>query len=258
MSIWRRTFWRKNIGDIEIIMKLFKDDIIKFKNKIERQENFSFSKYADGEWAVMKNIPINNKEFWFDPNNKLDITRRNKLIESFQYKNNRYYVGISCPCCQGIDTFNEMKQFSGQDEDHLTWANLWVNANYKYYVENIIPLFSKRPVILFCNEDSKIENLPFLPYIVKRLKKNSWQYNWPVIEETKFMIESFGIKDMLFLFCCGPFGNILCHQLTEYEPNNTYLDIGSTLNPYLQSAGFDRFYYMGDNVFSRMECVWPS
>ena len=61
---------------------------------------------------------------------------------------------------------------------------------------------------------------------------------------------------MVFLFCCGPFGNILCHELTEYEPNNTYLDIGSTLNPYLKSAGFERFYYMGDNVFSKMECVW--
>ena len=50
-------------------MKYFKQDIVNFKNKIESKENFSFSKYADGEWAVIQNHALNNKEFWFDPRN---------------------------------------------------------------------------------------------------------------------------------------------------------------------------------------------
>ena len=52
------------------------------------------------------------------------------------------------------------------------------------------------------------------------------------------------IKDSLFLFCAGPFGNILAHQLFESNPNNIYMDIGSTLNPWLQSEGFKRDYYI--------------
>lgn len=242
-------------------MKYFRQDIITFKNKIETKENFSFSKYADGEWAVIQNHEINNKEFWFDPNNESDQLKRKALIESFQYENPRYYVGISCPCCQGQETFQNMKSFSLQSENQLTWANLWVNGNYKYYVQNIMPLFKERPVILFCNENGKIENLPFKPYMVFPLKHNAWEYNWDIIDGAKStvsMLKRQGISNLIYLFCCGPFGNILCHQLTEHEPDNTYLDIGSTLNPWLQSAGFDRFYYMGDNVFSRMECVWGS
>lgn len=238
--------------------KLFKNDIIIFQNKLKNKEHFSFSKYADGEWAVIKNHAINNKEFWFDPNNTKDQIKRNKLIESFQYQNPRYYVGISCPCCQGLETFNEMRQFSQQDENHLTWANIWVNNNYKYFINNIIPLFSERPVILFCNENGKTEDLPFIPYIHVPIKHNAWEYNWNIIEETKMLIDNHGLKNMIFLFCCGPFGNILCHQLTKHEPQNTYLDIGSTLNPWLRSAGFDRFYYMGNNMWSNMECVWGS
>jgi hypothetical protein len=39
-------------------------------------------------------------------------------------------------------------------------------------------------------------------------------------------------------------------------PNNTYLDIGSTLNPLLKSAGFERDYYMGENFFSKLEGAW--
>lgn len=240
-------------------MKYFRQDIITFKNKIEAKENFSFSKYADGEWAVIQNHQINNKEFWFDPSNDSDQFKRKALIESFQYKNPRYYVGISCPCCQGQEAFQSMKSFSLQDEGQLTWANLWVNGNYKYYVQNIIPLFKQRPIVLFCNENGKIENLPFKPYVIFPLKNNAWEYNWDAIEKSKQIISKLSysnIKNVLVLFCCGPFGNILCHQLTEHEPDNTYLDIGSTLNPWLQSAGFERFYYMGDNVFSRMECLW--
>lgn len=240
-------------------MKNFKDDLINFETKLKNGENFSFSKYADGEWAVIKNHHIDNKEFWFDPKREKDQYKRKALIKSFQYQNPRYYVGISCPCCQGYETFREMKIVSGQPSDRLTWANLWVNANYKYYVENIIPLFSTRPILLFCNENGKIENLPFKPYMVFSLKNNSWEYNWDMIDTAKQTITTLkneNIENMICLFCCGPFGNILCHQLTEHEPNNTYLDIGSTLNPWLKSAGFERHYYMGDNVFSRMECIW--
>lgn len=237
-------------------MKNFKQDIILFRQKIANGEHFSFSKYADGEWAVIQNKHINNKEFWFDPDNPVDATKREALIDSFKYQNDRYYVGISCPCCQGMDTFKEMRAFSCQSEDKLTWANLWVNGNYQYYVNRIVPLFKEKSIVLVCNENGKIENLPFIPYMVFPVKHNAWEYNWHTIEDMKSVITNKQIKDMIFLFCCGPFGNILCHELTKHEPRNTYLDIGSTLNPYLGSAGFERLYSMGDNFFSRMECVW--
>lgn len=237
-------------------MKLFNRDIEIFANKLKSGENFSFSKYADGEWAVIKNQAINNKEFWFNPNNDTDQEKRQALIESFQYKHPNYYVGISCPCCQGIETFNEMYEFSGQDEDHLTWANLWVNSNYKYYLSNILPLYQERDIVIFCNEKSQIENLPFTPYMVVPVKHNAWEYNWNLVEEAKSIMSIIPSKNMLVLFCCGPFGNILCHKLTEFNDQHTYLDIGSTLNPFLCSAGFEREYYLGNNFFSNLVGKW--
>lgn len=233
-------------------MKLFSEDIKIFKNKLEAGENFTFSKYADGEWAVMKNVSVNNREFWFSPNNMMDEIRRNKLIESFQFQHPQYHVGISCPCCQGIETFREMKSFSNQQDEKLTWANIWVNSNYSYFKEHILPIFKDKIVVLFCNADGKIENLPFKPYMVFPVENNAWEANWNFIEITKDL----KINNALFLFCCGPFGNILAYELTKNNPNNTYLDIGSTLNPWLKSAGFERHYYMNDSYFSKMICKW--
>lgn len=236
--------------------KNYIDDINILYNTIKNKEHISFSKFCDGEWAVISNQKINNKEFWFDPNNQKDQLKRKALIESFKYINDRYFVGITCVKVFGQHVHRSMKQISGQNEDHLTWADIWVNSNYNFYIQNIIPLFKQRPVVLFCNENGKTENLPFTPFITFHVKHNAWEYNWNFIEEAKFFITTQNIKDMIFLFCCGPFGNILCHQLTQHEPENTYLDIGSTLNPYLQSAGFERDYYIGNNYFSNMVGVW--
>jgi len=234
-------------------MKTFRNAIQQFHLKIDNGINFSLSKYADGEWAVIKNKHIDNKEFWFNPENEQDQLKRQALIESFQYKNPNYFVGISCPCCQGMETFKDMRDFSNQEENNLTWANIWVNSNYPYFIEHIVPLFGQRSVILFCNENGDVKNLPFKPYIVFNVRNNAWD-NWGLIEKSKDVISNF--KDSLILFCCGPFGNILCHQLTKHNPNNTYLDIGSTLNPWLKSEGFKRDYYTGNNFFSNMVCRW--
>ena len=236
--------------------KKFRDDIKVFENKLLNNERFTFSKYADGEWAVIQNQNINNGEFWFNGNSVLDHVKRSKLIESFRYNHPQYYVGVSCPCCQGLDTHNAMINSCEQDPSHITWANLWVNGNYPYFLQNILPIFSDRNVVLFCNKTSKLENLPFKPMDTFLVEHNAWAYNWSFIEEAKQFIKNDSISDAIFLFCCGPFGNILAYELTACCPQNTYLDIGSTLNPFLQSEGFVRDYYVQGSYFSSMECGW--
>jgi hypothetical protein len=233
--------------------KDYKKDICILKDAIQNRENISFSKFCDGEWAVLTNTQIDNKEFRFDPNNHNDQLKRRALHEAFTYQNERYFIGITCVNVFGIETHNNMKIACKQKKENLTWADIWVNSNYPYFTQNIIPLFNERPVVLFCNENGDVKNLPFKPYIVFNVKNNAWD-NWGLIEKSKDVISNF--KDSLILFCCGPFGNILCHQLTKHIPNNTYLDIGSTLNPWLKSEGFKRDYYIGNNFFSNMVCGW--
>lgn len=236
--------------------KHFRQDIKILEHALKSNENISFSKFCDGEWAVLCNQNINNKEFWFNPSDPKDQIKRNALMAAFQYKNPRYFVGITCVNVFGLDTHRQMKELSGQDEEHLTWADIWVNSNYKHYLSNILPIYKERNVVLFCNENGHIENLPFRPYMVVPLKNNAWEYNWNLVNDAKRIMSAMPSKNMLVLFCCGPFGNILCHELTKFDDQHTYLDIGSTLNPFLRSAGFEREYYMGNNYFSNMMGVW--
>ena len=236
--------------------KDYASDIRVLYEALYNEEVFSFSKFCDGEWAVLENRGVDNSEFWFDPEKEEDANKRQQLVDAFQFKHKNYYVGISCPGVFGLETHNKMKEMCGQPKERLTWADVWVNSNYGFYLQFIVPLFRNKKTVLYCNEKSNLEGLPFEPSKVFNISYNAWENDWGLIEESKRFIEDNDIEDHIFLFCCGPFGNILCHQLTEFNDKNTYLDIGSTLNPFLRSAGFERDYYMGDTYFSRLSGVW--
>jgi len=232
-------------------MKDFKLEIVKMYDGLQSRQNFAFSKYADGEWAAMTGRLLNNGEFSTqdDHDTKVSIEL---LIRSFQYKDEGYFVGISCPCCQG-PAHDQMKQASGQDECNLTYANLFVNSNYSFYENNFIPEYKNWKVNLVAHEDSNIGNLPFEVSNFFPIKKNAWIENVSLIEELKKL----QTENELYLFCAGPFGNILSHNLWSNNKNNTYLDIGSTLNPYLETEGFKRGYLYGSDDVNKV-CNWGS
>lgn len=229
--------------------KIFSEEISKLFVKLKNKELFSFSKFADGEWMMMQNIPLDNKEFTYTTN---DEFYKNKLIESFKFKDDGYIVGVSCPCCQGQNHF-DMVNFSEQNESNLTYANIFVNDNYGFYKDNFLEEFKNWDVHLVANKNAKIEKIPFKVEKFYPVENTAWRYNYGLIDE----IKSLNLKGKLFLFACGPFGNMLAHQLWENNKNNTYIDIGSTLNPWLQSEGFKRDYYNDNNsAYASRTCVW--
>ena len=229
-------------------MKVFNNEIEKLYHRLKSKTHFSFSKFADGEWLMMRGIPINNGEFNYTQD---DSFFRDRLIESFQYKDSGYYVGVSCPCCVGDDHIN-MINFSGQNDTQLTFANIFVNANYTFYKEHFIKEYSKWQVHLIANSRSRIENLPFNIEKFYAVENTAWRHNYNLIEDLK----KANLNNKLLLFACGPFGNMLAHQLWEHNKNNTYLDIGSTLNPWLQSEGFKRDYYDIGIMYKNRICSW--
>ena len=239
----------------DIENKSFRDDLKHIIEKLKNKTPFSFSKYADGELHILSNKPINNGEFWFVPEEH--SFNREKMIRSFKFKHENYFVGISCPCCIGGKPVHDwMKKQSRQSDNHLTWANIFVNGNYNYYLKNMVPFYSQYEVVLISNSDSNLEKLPFKVKKHFKIGKNAWVKDYNLIDEIKTFIDNDNIKNHLFLMCAGPFGNILTHQLFEHNDNNTYIDIGSTLNPFLLGEiGKNRGYLRGASSLNKI-CVW--
>lgn len=239
--------------------KVFQQDLETIIESVRNEEHISFAKFCDGEWAIMTNTfmpEVQHNEWTFDPRKPEDAALQGRLVKSFQYKNSRYFIGIAGPAVWGLKTFMDMKHNSQQEEEMITWADIFVNANYKQYVDELIPLFSKRPVVLFCNEAASTEQAPFDVVKMFTVEDRAWHGGFGIVEEAKSFIVDNDIENHIFLFACGPIGNVLCHELTDFSENNTYLDVGSTLNPYLGLKKYNRDYYNESSPFAKHKGVW--
>ena len=233
-------------------MKTFKKDLSELLERLRTRKPFAFSKYADGEYKILRNEQITNCDLWtFLPDTHKE--EQQLLMKSFQYASPDYIVGISCPCCQPEDHVQWMRE--NCKTKNVTWANLFVNSNYDFFLQEFIKEFQswENDVFLFANEEGVSKKLPFNVTEYFPINMKAWQEpflsHWINIAKDR----ATNCDGKLFLFCGGPLGNILAYELHKHNPLNTYIDIGSTLNPWI--VGSNRDYHKGAS-FRKQTCIW--
>mgnify|MGYP005823760843 FL=1 len=128
---------------------------------------------------------------------------------------------------------------SGSDIDNITFANLFINSNYCDFREGVLPLFNEYEVIIMCNEKANLNGVETKKDF--RVGSNCIVNDDNKIDEIVEYVKETKPKGCLFLFCASSLGNVCIHKLHEIAPDNTYLDLGSALNPDLY-LGLDRGY----------------
>ena len=233
----------------------FASDFFKIRDAVSLKSNFAISRYGDGEYGILKNKAISGGASGWDFEPSEHQQAHKLLMDSFTFNHPSYYKGIPCTCCMSQEDCAWMREHSKQKDEGLTWANIFVNANYKNYQKHMIPLYQESDVILVCNERADISLLPFEVKKDFRVSDGGWIKDCPVVEEVKKYLKENKLKEHLFLFSAGPLANILAHQLMKTSNKNVYLDIGSTLDPYV-GLGFTRGYLAGSATLSK-KCIWP-
>ena len=257
-------------------MKNFREHFLFFTNKIRNKENFAFARYSDGEMYILQNkqlvldegvIQIGNQTqrgFYqkadfksFDPIHHAWLN--DELIDAFKHKQPNYYKGISCSCCVGKENFDWQIELHGGDDDSLTWANLWVNANYPAFIMNTLPLFYSRDCVFVGNENADISKFPFF---VKdfRVGYNAMVNDYYKIEDIKQWIRENNIENHLFLFSASTFSNLAIYELFKTFPNNSYVDIGTCLAPMMnmptERGYLQEFWGYRNGGDTQKVCIW--
>lgn len=258
-------------------MKNFKEHFWTLQNKLRIEENFAFARYSDGEMNIIKNQhlvlddkstridgqtagirydDIDHKEF--DPNKHAYI--REKLMDAYRLEKENYFVGLSCPCCVGKENNERMKAERGQDDKHLTWANLLVNSNYPLFLTYMVPLFQKRDVVFVCNKKSTFDKLPFEVKKDFRIGQNAMVNDLNLVDNIREWINTENVKNHIFLFSASTLSNLLIYELFDNHPENTYIDVGTTLHPFMDmpiQRNYLRGYWLkSGNTEIWKECVW--
>jgi hypothetical protein len=261
--------------------KDIEEDFYKILNKLKNHEHFAFTRYSDGELFILQNkelildtkfIKIGDKNIngkgyskedhkHFDP--KEHSFYKNKLVESFQFEKENYYKGISCKCCVKKEDYewqfeneNGLKNTKFQN---LTWANLLINKNYERFITDMYPVLTEYKVVFVCNEKADLSSLPF---VIKEFKVgyNAMINDYPQIEDIKKWISENNVKDYLFLFAASSFSELAIKELFEFNDQNTYMDIGTALNMFMNmknDRGYLGEYWCGNfgNDLKR-KCIW--
>lgn len=216
----------------------FSDDLQRLTGWLKARRPFAFGRFGDGEWMIVRKQDLDytqkgNGEFRFSGDDPRDLTARRALIDSFHYAAPGYFVGIGCPCCWGRDNLLQLRRVCRQPEHRLTWANLWGNANYPAVRRQIIPLFRQyREVHLVCHRTADPTRLPFAITQSIAVGTNAWTEDFELGDQIADLARS-RQRGLLFLFCAGPLSNILAWRGHAANPNHTYLDLGSILDPWL-------------------------
>jgi hypothetical protein len=238
-------------------VKTFKDEFDKILNKLKNKENFAFSRFSDGELFIMQNKTIiladnhyvtgdiKGPNIYTEEEQKQFIPAkhqfyRQKVIECFKHKQHNYFKGI----CTGTDPHLGRQNFDwqinllGEEEENLTFSNLLINANYRRFIEEMVPLFVDREIIYVVNKLADTSRLPFKVKKAFEIGSDCMVNDYHIVEEVKEYITKNNINDHLILCSAASLSNFVIYENYKETPSNTYMDIGSCLNPLLNLEGW--------------------
>lgn len=238
-------------------MKNFEDDFYRLLKLLKIREPFAFNRFSDGELYILQNkelildaqqvkVGSNVTEGIYKPEDfksfhpEKHSFYRDRLVEAFKFKKRNYFKGLSCRCCVGDENFQWQLDFHGEYDENFTWANLLVNGNYAKFILEMYSVFNEYQMVFVCNENADLSVLPFL---VKdfRVGYNAMVQDYGLIEGIKSWINENNIEGHLFLFSASSFSKMAIHQLYDFCDKNTYIDVGTTLNPFMDMS-IDRTY----------------
>lgn len=266
------------------MQKTFKQEFDRLLKKLKDKENFAFSRFSDGELFILKGqrLVLSQNEFItgdrkgsgfytkeeqkdFDPIR--DKFYKDKLVECLTFRKKNYFKGLTGKVDEdiaGVDSFKfQLNLYGSGDDDHLTYANVFINANYKRFIEEVIPEIQKRPVVLICNEAADLTGINL--NIVKdfRVGSNCIINDYHLVDEINEWISENKIENHIFLFSASTLSNFIIYECFKNHEKNTYLDIGSCLNPWMNlegwkhTRGYLQHWILGiPNKYGLQEDVW--
>ena len=215
------------------MQKNFREHFIKFTEMIRNDIHFGFARYSDGEVALMKGSQIgqNSQAYqidkWSSPIGLSIVGER--LLESLQHTEDNYHYAISAHS-DSIDDYTFLSERI--QNPNITFANLWINSNYQkmYNFYNTLD----KSVYVICNHKAKKENFPFKVNEIFPFPDDCVKY-WIeygddyIVQLIEYVSQ---IQNQTILVSAGPISEILIHYMFSANPNNQYIDVGSSIDEF--------------------------
>lgn len=215
----------------------FKSDLeqIRFKG-----EPYAFVRFGDGERALSTNRPVRAAARWRYDGSDTPLSRRVKKLVTSNIPG--LYMGISCPCCDN-NAHKWYLETVATPLDRITYANLFVNGNYKRFLEKFNAL-KREDFFLVSHAHGDID-------VPLNAVCPAWDY-------TQALEKLLTVKKTI-LVAAGPVKCGLIHdywtQVAE-ENRQIIIDVGSALDVIVIHGKATRGYHHPEKVTATRICHW--
>ncbi|MHA1939247.1 MAG: hypothetical protein ACW97O_13635 [Candidatus Thorarchaeota archaeon] len=241
-------------------MKDYTQEFDKFLAMLNNNENFGYARFSDGEINLLKSMKVVLHDTGFicgddvghgrypaeegkdvDPEKHPHVIA--KLHDCLKARKPNYFKGLACnednDVCKDDNILLYQQEICGGDEEHQTFANLFINANYPRFMNEVLPVLqSKKDIVFVCNKNADVSKMGL--NVVKRfdIGNNCIVNDFELPAKINEWIKENDIKNKVFLISASTLTNFIVHDCFMEHPENTYIDIGSSLNPWMGLEGW--------------------
>lgn len=215
----------------------FKQDFEYYTGLILSENNFAYARYADGQVRLMKgqSIGANTQAFisdkWSSPAKLTQVGR--ELQQTLSHLEENYHYAISAHS-DSVEDFTYLRERI--HNKNITFANLWINANYQKMKKFYFQL--KKECYVICHHSAKSQNFPFpvkevIPFpndCVRYWEGKGKQYLARLNKRLR------NLSNQTFLISAGPVSQIIIDYLFKQNINNKYIDVGSSLDEFIHKG----------------------
>jgi len=232
----------------------FQKEIEKYISKVENWENFSLIRIGDGEKMLICNQAFTwqalsqDKRFSEGKETKL----WNDLKQTLNIVSEDFIYWVACSCCnQWVKDWS----FQNIQSRNFTYANIWINWNYKRFKEWITT--TSKEFIVVANYEWKFKEYPFkwkTYYAVQDDCVNVYEDNRD--ELLKLVREAAIINsNQIFLFSCWPLAKVFIAEMYKVNKYNTYLDVWSALDEFTKGRQ-TRWFQTPNWYYTNKICIF--
>ena len=233
-------------------------DIKNVFHKLKIKQPFCFIRFSDGEVEIIRNRylkiyngkthfkgKISNNQFSeidskeFDPLLNIDI--REDLIFSAIANMPNFFKGM--PHKRFKKDRDLLITLHGGIDAHITFADLLINSNYKFFRDKIVPLFENyQKIYVLANFRAKPNNI--LENAVHIPIQDNFFSNYINVKKEVFSKLHDIPKGSLVLSSASSLSNIIGHDLYKIRKDITFLDVGTSINDLLSLDEITRSYHV--------------
>jgi hypothetical protein len=232
--------------------QVFNEDFIEITKMIKDTKPFAFTRFADGEIAVMCGRQIVGSDKWTAPNYVTKLGT--DLLKAIEAVDDNVYFGISCQCCDKSGKDYLLSLIKNKMEN-VTMSNIFVNGNYSKFIQFARTI--DEPVNLIANHNAKLEYCPFKVSTFLPIPDDCVNY-WEEMRDEflELLKESYSnISGELFFISAGPMSEAIISYLWEINPTNRYVDVGSSIAEFVHGAPIREFAY-AHSQYHNKNCIF--